>query len=716
MTVFGAHPSSSVRTLRADDDPQWLRVLVFVAAAAVAAFGSVGLLLAVLGWYRRLAVLGGGVVALAALCVCARPLFPRRGTATRTAHVVVAVIAVVAVAGITIWNASNASHQVLIIRDGGTYLNTGKWISGHGSLEVRPFAGPFTADSGLAASSAGMNRQGDHLDFTLAHLFPALLAEAQGLGGDGLMFTAAALLGGLALLAFYLLARRVLLHPIAALGATLCLGLTMPQVAFSRDSTTEIRCRCCCSPRCGCCATRAHSGASAPRSSRASSSACSRRSTSTGSRSWSGCRSSSRSRGCAHHASVAACSPRAGARPAVCCSESRSRSSTCCAAARIISARCGSTYSGLSGTAIISAVAAIAFVAFVRWWTRRADAARPRGVAAAREPSGRLGGPALVLVGGFGAWIVRPQLQTVRSRGASTVVGLVQRANHLKIDPTRRYFEHSVQWVAWYLGAITVTLAIVGAAYATLMWVRGRLRLSAQIAALVLAPPTLLYLWRPSITPDHIWVMRRFVPAILRFFVLVAFGALNVLAERRVLGRARRGWDGRRSLALALGVAAIVYPAYTLRNVTQMTQQQASNLPLTRCATASARAARCSCRRSPLRSPVLRPADVPSSAMCPVSDHRSGQTSALTPRLNNAKLHPRTCARSPREWAAQGRKLFVVAANRGTIKSLVPHAKPRVYRVRRNDHLLEQTLLRRPDSYQPEQLVLVRSRNVPAAG
>ena len=53
--------------------------MVFVAAAAVAAFGSVGLLLAVLGWYRRLAVLGGGVVVLAGLCVLARPLFPRRG-------------------------------------------------------------------------------------------------------------------------------------------------------------------------------------------------------------------------------------------------------------------------------------------------------------------------------------------------------------------------------------------------------------------------------------------------------------------------------------------------------------------------------------------------------------------------------------------------------------------------------------------------------------
>ena len=221
------------------DDPLWIRVLAFALVAAVAAFGAVGLFLAVLGWYRLWLALVVGAVVFAGLLLLARPLLPTHGEVTRAAHVMAA-LAVVAISLITLWNVSSASQQVLIIRDGGTYLNAGKWIASHGTLEVKPFAGPFTPTSGLAASSAGMNRQGDHLDFTLEHMFPALLAEAQGIGGDHLMFATNALLGGIALLGFYLLTRRVLRNPLAALGAVSCLGVLMPQVAFSHDSTTEI--------------------------------------------------------------------------------------------------------------------------------------------------------------------------------------------------------------------------------------------------------------------------------------------------------------------------------------------------------------------------------------------------------------------------------------------------------------------------------------------
>ena len=92
----------------------------------------------------------------------------------------------------------------------------------------------------------------------------------------------------------------------------------------------------------------------------------------------------------------------------------------------------------------------------------------------------------------------------------------------------------------------------------------------------------------------------------------------------------------------------------------------------------------------------------------PVAIMGSGQTSALTPRLNDAQLSPAALRALSRRVGRAGPE--VVRRRRRTgarSDSLVPHARPRVFRVRRTDHLLEQTLVRRPDSYQPERLVLM---------
>ena len=69
------------------DDPLWIRVLAFALAAAVAAFGAVGLFLAVLGWYRLSLVLVVGTVLFAGLLVLARPLPTRmQGHPLRARH------------------------------------------------------------------------------------------------------------------------------------------------------------------------------------------------------------------------------------------------------------------------------------------------------------------------------------------------------------------------------------------------------------------------------------------------------------------------------------------------------------------------------------------------------------------------------------------------------------------------------------------------------
>jgi hypothetical protein len=680
-------------------DPRWVRVLAFGIAAAVAAFGSVGLLLAVFGAYSGAVALIAGSVAFAGLCLLGRPLLPDPGEASGAARVCAA-LAVVAVIAITAWNVSNASQQVLVIRDGGTYLNAGKWVASHGTLEVKPFTGPFSTRSGLTASSAGMSRNGDHLDFTLEHMVPVLLAEAQNLGGDRLMYATVPILGGAALLAFYLLARRVLRYPVAALGAMLGLGLLMPQVSFSRDSTTEIPMQ-----------VLLFSAA------------------------WLLCdRRTLRQRGTAFTAGLFLGLLQAmhidglafviGLPFAALCWWSRaSRDERPPIARSVLWTALGLAVGvglgfldlvlrsphyfrtldfdveRLAAVALVAVGAALGIAMLTRVWSQRAPELRR-----AQEPVAGLAA-VLVLVGGFGAWLARPALQTVRARRASSVVATVQRLTHLTLDPTRRYFEHSVGWTSWYLGPITLTLAIVGAALATRSFVRGTLRVQSQVAAVMLAPPALLYLWRPSITPDQIWAMRRFLPAVLPLLVLAAFGTFCVLAS----SDARFGSPyARRVVAVALGLLAVAYPAYTIRHVSQMTQQR--GFP---------RAVEDACRIVGPRGAVIVPQETKpltwlydpqtlrSFCDVPVGISRSDGT-------GGAELDANALRTLARQWAREDRKLFIVAGSRRAIAELFPGANVRTVRAATNPHLLVQTLVRRPDAYNPETLAFAIAR-VPVA-
>ena len=123
-----------------------------------------------------------------------------------------------------------------------------------------------------------------------------------------------------------------------------------------------------------------------------------------------------------------------------------------------------------------------------------------------------------------------------------------------------------MRWISWYIGPITLTHRDHRRRRRSRSaLVRGSLRLPAQIATFILAPPALLYIWRPTITPDQIWAARRFLPAVFPGIILLAFGALSALArapDPRLIGQ-------RRSLAIVLAIATVVLPWLTIRNVSQ---------------------------------------------------------------------------------------------------------------------------------------------------
>ena len=127
-TVDAAVPGTTL-----EHEPQWLRALAFASAAAVAAFGGVGLALADAGAYRSYFAFPLGALAWFALLVLARPILLARGAKSARAHVV-AVLGLLFIGGITLWNARHASQHVLINRDPGVYVNAGVQIAQRGTL------------------------------------------------------------------------------------------------------------------------------------------------------------------------------------------------------------------------------------------------------------------------------------------------------------------------------------------------------------------------------------------------------------------------------------------------------------------------------------------------------------------------------------------------------------------------------------------------------
>jgi hypothetical protein len=667
------------------NEPLWVRVFVLAGVLAVAAFGAVGLVLADLGQFKPVLWIPIGAAAFAGLGLLARPLARPAGKVNEASNVGAIGAVVIALAGM-IWNGLNAAKHAQINRDGVNYVAAGKWIAKHGTLEVHPFVGPFGRTGPFIASSTGMRARGGHLDFDLSHMLSALLAEAQNIGGDRWMFLTVPVLGGIALLVFYLLAARLLRHPFAALAATATLAFTMPQVAFSRDSTPEIPMQVLlftaiwllCDRRT---LRRAGTGFCAGL--------------------LLGLVVALRGDGLvfllglpilftvlwlrARHADR-----RLLTEGMIGCVEGIGVALLIAAFDLWDSSRdyLSSLQANLIRVAVLGAVIAFVAIRAVRLHRRRPDLVddlRGRREQAAKVAFG------LVLAFGFGAWFVRPLLQKTRGSANSTVA-IVQHLDRLTVEPGRRYSELSVQWLSWYLGPLTLVLAIVGVAALAALFVRGSLRAPPATIALILAPAALLTIWWPSVTPDQVWAARRLLPAVFPGMILAAFALLCAVAR----DRDRPFLAERRFGVVVLAVAAVAVPLYTIGNVTQMTEQRGLFPVITD-----------ACRKIGPKGAVLMLAETgkPQS-----NAYRSvAQTLRSFCDVPVVVQLPRSNARAVQvlanQWRASGRRLVLVSEFPETILREFPKARVRPTLVGEELHMLEPTLTRRPSRYSTRRIL-----------
>lgn len=166
-------------------------------------------------------------------------------------------------------------------------------------------------------------------------------------------------------------------------------------------------------------------------------------------------------------------------------------------------------------------------------------------------------------------WFVRPII-TESSRDGYALASLQEREG-LEIDESRDYAENSVLWITWYQGPAFVVLAFVGAALLLYRQLFSASARSGWLVVGVLATFAVLYLWRPSINPDHIWAMRRYMTVVLPLAAVAAGLALESLTRwlSDSLKFRQVAWLGGVSLSILLLFPPMVTtaPVWNLREL-----------------------------------------------------------------------------------------------------------------------------------------------------
>ncbi len=315
-------------------------------------------------------------------------------------------------------------------------------------------------------------------------------------------------------------------------------------------------------------------------------------------------------------------------------------------------------------------------------------------------PWTKIASGAAVFVGlvGFFAWLVRPHIQQLHNQPIGLVGGL-QAAERVAVDPTRNYFEQSMVWMSWYLGPLTLAVAIIGAAFLVRQLLLGRMTRVVGVLV-VLAPGSLLYLYKADAVPDHVWVTRRFLVSAFPLLVLLALGFAAACAGTRPGRRDGTAW---RVAAVVFAISAVAYPLYTVSGVRSMSEQRGFLA-------------------------IVQDACVdigPHAAVVVLERDDSDLFDDWIPQALRGWCGAEVgVARGParadalvglsKAWNGQGRRLFVVAKSSDAISRVLPRVAIVSTPQAVNTRFLAQSLTHRPDAYAAQALVITLAQ-VPSA-
>jgi len=482
---------------------------------------------------------------------------------------------VVVAAGFAFWQFLENSPSVIVARDPGAYLQTGYWIAQHGSLPIPQSLAAFGgAHAGLGFASIGFLQHGTSVVPAFMSGLPMLLAGGFWTHGISAATLMAPVLGGLAVLTFGGLVAR-LAGPQWAPAGALVLGLTLPEQYTSRTSLSETAVQVLLFG--GLCLVIDSQTLAGPRQqARASGKAGPPPKQSwrrriqdwrrlVTARAWAGWLTPQRimaalgglALGLTALLSADALVFLLGVIPfaGVLAAGRRPIALPFCVGvvvgagygiadgyllSRPFMDSLGFTLELIALAAVwLTALTIIGFQALrlprVRAWARRTAGRRPvRWIPEAGY---------LLALAALAGLVARPYLQTVREHGSKAAlhyIAVLQRMQHLPLDPARRYAEDTLYWVIWYVGAPAVLLGGFGVALLVRRCLKGLLTWQDPAGAgrnwalplAIICTGSAAVLWRPGIDPDQPWASRRLVLVVIPGLIICATWASAWLTGR----------------------------------------------------------------------------------------------------------------------------------------------------------------------------------------
>jgi hypothetical protein len=508
-----------------------LEALPLLVPAMVAAFSLVAMAALQAGRFQPLVVVPVGLLAAVGAAWSVGLTRPEPLSGTRWLDGV----ALGLVLGFAALNLRYSAQIIDVFRDPGIYAITGQWLVHHGSLPIPVHPEVFGDMPSISFYSAGFDPTATsgfvHPQFS--NLLPGLLAVGGWVGGDRWVLKVNPLIGGLALLSMYGLARQYVGRAWALLPLV-ALGVSLPQLQFSRGTYSEPVTM-----------LLVLGGLALLREAQRRDQA------------WPFGLAGLVLGGCVLArvdgffllitVPLVAAAELAGTPP----EGRRDRLGRVgalllgvaapAAVAMVNLVDLSPAYlRGLRGELRMIAAAAIAVtvlgvaVVVLGWSTTRLQ----RSAGAARWLPAA-GAWAVVLLATVAA--TRPLWQVGRTPGAprsqTDYIAFLQGAGGQAIDGTRSYAEQTLAWLSWYWGPLVVVLGVAGAALAVHhLLARGDRLLVAPLGMFL--STALLYLTVPSIVPDQVWAMRRYLPVVIPGFLVAAAAVLSLLARRSRAGLA----------------------------------------------------------------------------------------------------------------------------------------------------------------------------------